>query len=54
MEVIGLFLSDGEVEEREHTMMENIYGKERVIVPSVSELPEHFAPLLKSLLLKVI
>lgn len=54
LEVIGLFLSDGEVEEREHTMMENIYGKERVIVPSVSELPEHFAPLLKSLLLKVI
>ncbi|WP_156288620.1 vWA domain-containing protein [Oceanobacillus salinisoli] len=54
MEVIGMFLSDGEIDEAEDLTMKNIYGKERIMVPSVSELPEHFAPLLKKLLLKTI
>ncbi|GGJ76727.1 vWA domain-containing protein [Virgibacillus salexigens] len=54
IEVIGIFLADDAVDESEDQLMRNIYGKERVIVPSVSELPEHFAPLLKKLLLKVI
>ncbi|WP_430786654.1 vWA domain-containing protein [Virgibacillus flavescens] len=54
MDVIGMFLADGEVDEREDVTMKNIYGKERVMVPSVAELPEHFAPLLKKLLLQSI
>ncbi|MEC5423562.1 VWA domain-containing protein [Virgibacillus sp. C22-A2] len=52
IDVIGMFLADGEVEEQEDQMMKNIYGRERVIIPSVAELPEHFTPLLKKLLLK--
>ncbi|MFC4559778.1 vWA domain-containing protein [Virgibacillus kekensis] len=52
IDVIGMFLSDGEIDEREDATMRNIYGKERLMVPSVAELPEHFAPLLKRLLLK--
>jgi len=54
IDVIGMFLADGEIDEREDQIMQNIYGKERVMVPSVAELPEHFAPLLKKLLLKAI
>ncbi|WP_339226746.1 VWA domain-containing protein [Oceanobacillus sp. FSL K6-2867] len=54
IDVIGMFLADGEIGEREDATMENIYGRERVMVPSVAELPEHFAPLLKKLLLKAI
>ncbi|GAB3058278.1 vWA domain-containing protein [Virgibacillus ainsalahensis] len=54
IDVIGMFLADGEVEENEDETMKNIYGRERLMIPSVSELPEHFTPLLKKLLLKTI
>jgi len=54
IEVVGMFLSDGEVTESEDALMKNIYGKERVLIPDVSELAEQFAPLLKRLLLKTI
>ncbi|WP_047984761.1 vWA domain-containing protein [Ornithinibacillus californiensis] len=54
IEVIGMFLANGEIGEREDDTMQNIYGRERVMIPSVSELSEHFAPLLKKLLLKMI
>ncbi|ASN06196.1 vWA domain-containing protein [Virgibacillus necropolis] len=54
IDVIGMFLADGEIDEREDLTMKNIYGKERVMIPSVAELPEHFAPLLKKLLLRTI
>lgn len=52
--VIGMFLSDGEIDEQEDTIMQNIYGKERLMVSAVEELSEHFAPLLKKLLLSSI
>ncbi|WP_163970976.1 vWA domain-containing protein [Oceanobacillus halotolerans] len=52
IDVIGLFLANGETDENEDVMMKNIYGRERMMIPTVSELPEHFAPLLKKLLLK--
>jgi nitric oxide reductase activation protein len=52
--VIGMFLANGEIAEREDLTMQNIYGKERIMVPSVQELPDHFAPLLKKLLLNLI
>ncbi|GGB40534.1 VWA domain-containing protein [Virgibacillus dakarensis] len=54
IEVIGMFLADGVIDEHEDATMQNIYGKERLMIPSVAELPELFAPLLKRLLLKVI
>lgn len=54
IEVIGMFLSNGMIEESEELMMKNIYGKERLMIPSVSELTEQFTPLLKKLLLKAI
>ncbi|MGM9957071.1 MAG: vWA domain-containing protein [Peribacillus sp.] len=54
IDVIGMFLADGSIEESEELTMKNIYGKERLMVPTVSELPEHFTPLLKKLLLKTI
>ena len=54
MDVIGMFLAEGEVGEKEEFTMQNIYGKERIMVPTVAELPEHFTPLLKKLLLKPI
>jgi nitric oxide reductase activation protein len=54
IEVIGMFLADGYIEESEELTMKNIYGKERLMVPSVSDLPEQFTPLLKKLLLKTI
>ncbi|MFD1067260.1 vWA domain-containing protein [Oceanobacillus locisalsi] len=54
IDVIGMFLANGQVEENDDSLMQNIYGKERIMVPDVSALPEHFAPLLKRLLLKVI
>ena len=54
IEVIGMFLADGGIEESEELTMKNIYGKERLMIPSVAELPEQFTPLLKKLLLKTI
>lgn len=53
IDVVGLFLAEGDISEQEDELMRNIYGRERVMVPSVAELPDHFAPLLKKLLLKV-
>ncbi|MBP2258717.1 vWA domain-containing protein [Virgibacillus alimentarius] len=54
IDVVGMFLADGEIDEQDDTTMKNIYGKERVMIPNVSELPEHFAPILKKLLFKSI
>lgn len=52
--VIGIFLAESEITERENLLMKNIYGKKYLIVPTVSELADHFAPLLKRLLLQTI
>lgn len=54
IDVIGMFLATEEINEYEDLTMKNIYGKQRLMIPSVSELPEHFTPLLKRLLLKAI
>src|SRR5699024_3543265 len=53
IDVIGMFLAEGEISEQEDDLMRNIYGKERIMIPTVADLPDHFAPLLKRLLLKV-
>lgn len=54
IDVIGMFLANGQINEYEDLTMKNIYGKQRLMIPDVSELPEHFSPLLKKLLLKAI
>lgn len=54
IDVIGMFLSDGEIEENEDKTMESIYGRERLMVPNVAELPERFTPILKKLLLRAL
>ncbi len=54
IDVVGMFLANGQIDENDDNMMQNIYGKERIMVPDVSALPEHFTPLLKRLLLKAI
>lgn len=51
IDVIGLFLAEGIVEEQDEKTMKNIYGKEYIMVPSVNDLSSIFAPLLKKLLL---
>lgn len=52
IDVIGMFLADGEVDEQEEALMQNIYGKAHVMIPDISELPEQFLPVLKQLLLR--
>ncbi|GAB4073085.1 nitric oxide reductase activation protein NorD [Barrientosiimonas marina] len=54
IDVIGIFLAEGEIGEQEDSLMQNIYGKERLMIPTVTDLPDHFAPLLKRLLLRTI
>lgn len=54
IDVIGMFLSDGKIDEREDATMKNIYGRERLMIPNVAELPELFSPVLKKLLLRAI
>ena len=49
--VIGMYLADGKITEYEDKIMKNIYGRERLMVPDVSDLPELFTPVLKKLLL---
>ncbi|HJV45563.1 MAG TPA: VWA domain-containing protein [Bacillota bacterium] len=54
IQVIGMFLSNQPIAEEEELTMQNIYGREHVLIPSVEELPQLFSPLLKKLLLKSI
>ncbi|WP_110927302.1 vWA domain-containing protein [Bacillus massiliglaciei] len=54
IDTVGIFLADGMIAESEEKMMENIYGKEQILIPSVAFIPEYFTPLLKKLLLKSI
>src|SRR5699024_10020547 len=51
---IGMFLAYNEIDESEDATMKNIYGTQHVMVPKVEELPEHFNPLLKKLILKTL
>ncbi|UJF35929.1 vWA domain-containing protein [Paenibacillus hexagrammi] len=54
LEVISVFLAAGQVHETQQLTMRNIYGRSSVVVPDVSELPEHLTPILRKLLLKSI
>lgn len=54
IEVINVFLSNGEVNEATQKTIQNIYGKYSVFVDKIEELPEQLYPLLKRLLLKML
>ncbi|WP_096154451.1 vWA domain-containing protein [Bacillus sp. FJAT-45066] len=52
IEVINVFLSNGEIEESQLKTIQNMYGKYSILVPNIEELPNVLFPLLKKLLLK--
>ncbi|MBM7619306.1 nitric oxide reductase activation protein [Bacillus tianshenii] len=52
IEVINVFLSNGEIEESQVKTIQNMYGKYSILVPDIEELPDVLFPLLKKLLLK--
>ncbi|GIM48112.1 hypothetical protein DNHGIG_36610 [Collibacillus ludicampi] len=54
MDVIGIFLANGEISESERQTMHNIYGPYSLLVPQVEELPHHLTPVLRKLLVKTI
>ncbi|MED4018614.1 vWA domain-containing protein [Sutcliffiella cohnii] len=54
IEVINVFLSNGEIEESQRKTIQNMYGKYSILVPNIDELPDVLFPLLKKLLLKSI
>ncbi|MEH7237557.1 vWA domain-containing protein [Bacillus sp. JJ1562] len=54
IEVINVFLSNGEIDEGQQTTIHNIYGKYSILVPNIDQLPDVLFPLLKKLLYKSI
>ncbi|MEH7382124.1 hypothetical protein V7138_16815 [Bacillus sp. JJ1533] len=54
IEVINVFLSNGEIDEGQQTTIQNIYGKYSILVPNIDQLPDVLFPLLKKLLYKSI
>ena len=54
IEVINIFLANGEIDEGQQKTIQNIYGKYSILVSNIEELPEVLFPLLKKLLLKSI
>ncbi|WP_078380361.1 vWA domain-containing protein [Sutcliffiella halmapala] len=52
IEVINVFLANGEIEESQVKTIQNMYGKYSILVPNIDELSEVLFPLLKKLLLK--
>lgn len=49
--VIGVFLSGGETTEDELVTMKDIYGRERLIIPAVADIPLYITPMLRKLLI---
>ncbi|MFS0863208.1 vWA domain-containing protein [Fredinandcohnia sp. 179-A 10B2 NHS] len=54
IEVINVFLSNGDIDEGQQKTIQNIYGKYSILVPNVEQLPDVLFPLLKKLLYKSI
>jgi nitric oxide reductase activation protein len=52
IEVINVFLANGEIDESQKKTIQNIYGKYSILVPDIAELPDVLFPLLKKLLYK--
>lgn len=54
IEVINVFLANGEIDEGQRKTIQNIYGNYSILVSDVEELPEVLFPLLRKLLYKSI
>ncbi|EKN70029.1 VWA domain-containing protein [Schinkia azotoformans] len=54
IEIINVFLANGEITESQQTTIKNIYGKYSILVPVIDDLPDILFPLLKKLLLRSI
>ncbi|MDQ0228916.1 vWA domain-containing protein [Metabacillus malikii] len=54
IEVMNVFLSNGEIDEATKKTIQNIYGKYSIFVNEIEQLPNQLFPLLKRLLLKMI
>ncbi|KXG09310.1 hypothetical protein AT864_02540 [Anoxybacillus sp. P3H1B] len=52
IEVLNVFLANGEITEEQQRTIQNIYGKHCIIVSNVEQLPDILFPLLKKLLHK--
>ncbi|MBM7584121.1 nitric oxide reductase activation protein [Bacillus pakistanensis] len=52
IEVINVFLANGEIEESQRNIIQNIYGKFSILVSDIEELPDVLFPLLRRLLYK--
>ncbi|WP_027409350.1 vWA domain-containing protein [Anoxybacteroides tepidamans] len=52
IEVINVFLANGDIDEGQYNTIQNIYGKHSVLVPTIEQLPDILFPLLKKLLYK--
>lgn len=52
IEVINIFLANGDIDEGQQKTIQNIYGKYSIFVPNVEQLPDILFPLLKKLLYK--
>ncbi|RPF54408.1 vWA domain-containing protein [Aquisalibacillus elongatus] len=54
LDVIGVFLSEDQIDEQEALMMKNIYGREHLLVEGLEELPDALSFLLRKILLSTI
>ncbi|MFI8687354.1 vWA domain-containing protein [Rossellomorea sp. NPDC077527] len=54
IEVINVFLANGEIDDAQRATIQNIYGNYSILVSDVEELPEVLFPLLRKLLYKSI
>jgi nitric oxide reductase activation protein len=52
IEVINVFLANGDIDESQQKTIQNIYGKYSILVPNIEQLPDVLFPLLKKLLYK--
>src|SRR5699024_8690190 len=49
LEVVGMFLADGEIGEQDEALMQNIYGNSHEMIPDIAALPELSIPMLQQL-----
>lgn len=54
IEIINVFLANGEITESQQKTIKNIYGKYSILVPVIDDLPDILFPLLRKLLLRSI
>ncbi|GEL76554.1 vWA domain-containing protein [Tenuibacillus multivorans] len=50
IDVIGVFLTENQIDEQEANMMQNIYGREHLLVQGLEELPDSLSFLLRKIL----